>query len=307
MKRGILVLVLLFVIPFVNAVPTFNLFSGDALCGDEVQTGYSVHANVYDGVDSFNVSGSISDSGKYVLIVGATNLHNVSFYVDNVLIKTLPYDKSLIEIDNDLSLASDHDLCYVEDDDGDGNGGGGGDGNGDSGGDTVNDPIVNDTDDDEDDAWSQTESGTLIDVTNQIEEIISYGGDYVLVLEEESYDFSVYEVNSETAKIWIDDAEYLIPSNSNLELSVGDSIVLVSYLGFQDDLVKLSFQNAGVRATMMNTGVLFVIYLVIGLLLFLTGVFFLIRKLYANKSEFKKPSSEKDDSGDEGLLAGPKK
>ena len=364
MKRGILLLVLLFVMPFANAVPTLNLFNGDVLCDSTAQTSYSIYANVSDGSDSFNVSGSVSYSGEYILFVGASNGYNISFYVDDVLIKTVPYNESLIEIDNDLVLDSSHALCYSDPGSGPGSDPGG---NGDAdecGDDDVNQNFEecdgDDLDDEtcltldfdggtlgckedctfdvssctggssycgdgncdtnescvncegdcgecppDEDEWNL--SGPTVDVPQEgVMEVVTVGGEYVLVLSNDSYNFSVYEVNSESIKIWIDDAEYILSSNTNLELNVGDSIVLVSYLDFQDDLVKLSFQNAGVRATMMNTGVLFIVFLIVGLILVSVGILFLIRKLSANKSGLKNPISKKEDSEDAGLLAGPK-
>ena len=124
---------------------------------------------------------------------------------------------------------------------------------------------------------------------------------------------SIYAVNSESAKIWIDGEEYVISHGLNRELNIQDSIVLAIYLDFQNDFAKLSFQNVEKRTTSSNTSVASIFYLIFGSILFLVGIFFLIRKLLANKPEFKKPEfknpiSKKDDSmEDAGLLAGPKK
>ena len=309
MKRGILLFVLLFIVPFVNAVPTFNLFDGNVYCGADVQTGYSVYANAHNGADSFNETGGVSTAGEYFLIVGADNTYNVSFYVEGVLIQTIPYNESLININNDLVLADDHALCDSEPDDDPGNPDSPGNPSGDDPADagSVNDTIVNDTEESSGDVWSQTVDGISINITEHTGEVIGFGGDYDLVIDNNSYAFSIYAVNSENVKIWIDDSEYVVSNGLNRELSVGNSIVLATYLDFKNDFAKLSFQSAGTRATAANAGVIPIFYLIFGSIIFLVGIFFLIRKLSANGPPSKKPSLKKDDSGDEGLLAGPKK
>ncbi len=301
-------MVILLILPFVNAVPTFNLFNGNVLCDSSVQTGYAITANVTNGTDIFSVIGGVSGSGEYAIVVGAANGYNVSFYVDDVFVEKVEYDESLININNDLVLASDHDLCYVApaDPPADTPGGGGG------GPSAPSTPSVPSNDDDstDDDSvgdvvvgdWEPTDDGSAVDVSEETTEVVTNGGEYVLVIDESPYDFSVYAVNSESAKIWIDDAEYIVPVNSNVELEIDGRIVLASYLETQDGLARLSFQNAGVRAT-QSFNIMYVVYIVAGIIVIGVGIFFLIKKLSGEKPKFK---SNKKDS-DSGLLSGPKK
>jgi len=303
MKRGILILAILFILPFVNAVPTFNLFDGNVLCGNDVQTGYSISVNVSNGTNLFEVPGSVSSAGEYVIVVGAANDYNISFYVDDVFVEEVIYNESLIDVNNDLVLESSHALCYVAP----------------PGPNTPNSPSSpsgpsgpstpsgddNESDDNETDvvvgSWDVTGDGTQIDITSQAGEVISAGGEYVLVIDGVPYGFSVYAVNSENAKIWIDDIEYDILVNANVELNVGGRSVLASYLETQEGLARLSFQGAGVRATEAFS-VMTLVYLILGIIIISVGIFFLIRKFSSSKPVFKNK-----DSDDAGLLAGPKK
>ena len=301
-------MVVLFILPFVNAVPTFNLFNGDVLCGSSVQTGYSITANVTNGTDVFGVNGGVSGAGEYAVVVGAANGYNVSFYVNGVFVEIVEYNESLIEVNNDLVLESSHGLCYVAPPT---------DPPGPTGGPTGGPSGSNDDDDDDDDdgtddgtgdddvvvgTWEPTMDGSEVNVTEESREIISNGGEYVLVIDESSYDFSIYAVSSESAKIWINDAEYVIPVDSNVELDINGRIVLASYLETQDGLARLSFQDAGVRAT-ASSGVMTIIYIIIGIIIIGVGIFFLIRKLSVDKPKFNKIGKEDSDSG---LLSGPK-
>jgi hypothetical protein len=308
MKRSILVLVLLFILPLISAVPTFNLFNGDVLCGSDIQTGYSIYANADNGTNQFNVTGSVSASGEYVIVMGATNGYDISFYVDGVFVKNVSYDESLIDVNSDLVLASDHALCYVAPptDPPPSSPGSPGSPSSPSTPSTPSDPVDDPVDDPATDVeWELVQDGTELDITEQSTEFVSIGGEYALVVDEISYDFSIYAVNSESVKIWIGESEYVIPVNGNVELEIEGRLVLATYLESKDGLAKLSFQNSGVRAT-QGFAIPSVVYLIFGVIILLVGIFFLIRRLSANKPDFKKSIFKKNNSDDTGLLSGPK-
>ena len=112
MKRGLLLfMTLLFIVPFVSAVPTFNLFSGEVFCGSTAQTGYTLFAVVDNGTDTFNETGTVSATGEYVLIVGAVNGYNVSFYVNDAFVEGVAYNESSWIRDKNITLGAGHSLC----------------------------------------------------------------------------------------------------------------------------------------------------------------------------------------------------
>jgi hypothetical protein len=293
MKRGLLViLVLLFALPLVSAVPTFNLFNGNVLCDGDVQTGYSVYTNVYNGTDVFNETGSVSSSGEYALVVGANDGYNISFYVDNVIITTVLYNESSWVRNQDLSLAGSHALCDDGDTGGGNTGGDDDDDDDDNGGGADPRPYCGDGTCDTDESCSGCAedcgqcpppaddwelSGPTVDVPQEgVIEVVSVGGDYDLLIEGTSSPFSIWDVSSESAKIDIDGVTYVIPYEATVEIGVGDYSVLVSYLATNDGKAKIAFNNAGIRAISAFPGAV-VVYWVLGIIIVGVGIFFLLR------------------------------
>jgi len=304
MKRGLIILVLLFALPLVSAVPTFNLFNGEVLCSSDVETSYSIYVNVDNGTNSFNETGSVSSSGEYALVVGASEGYNISFYVDSVFVMTILYNESAWVRSQDLSLASDHDLCYEAPD----NPPGGNPPSGDppSGNPPSNPPSAycGDGNCDSDESCSDCSedcgqcpppandwdlSGPIVDVPQEgAVEVISIGGDYDLVMEGITTPFSIWDVSSENAKIDINGLTYEIPFEGTIEIEVGDYSVLASYLSNQDGKAKIAFNNAGIRAVSAFPGMA-IVYWILGIIIFGVGVFFLVKWIKNRKSIMSNP------------------
>jgi len=147
--------------------------------------------------------------------------------------------------------------------------------------------------------WELT--GVEVDMDqSEIEEVVSVGGDYDLIIGGADYPFSVYDVTSESVSIDVNGETYVIPIQGTQNIFVGGYDFEASYLETQDGKAKLSLRKIGLRGVtpypMQD-----VVYFIVGALIVGVGLFFGIRYLTRGV----KQDSNLSKSKKQNLLAGP--
>ena len=113
---------------------------------------------------------------------------------------------------------------------------------------------------------------------SELEEVVSIGGDYVLISPDGNYDFSVYNVGTDSVMVDINGQTYTISYQSTQELVVGDYEFEISYLETNEGKAKLSFKKIGLRGvTSYQDQAGEILYYIIGVVVLGGLIFFFVR------------------------------
>jgi len=120
-------------------------------------------------------------------------------------------------------------------------------------------------------------SGSVIDISSSVVEVITLGGDYKVVINGFSEDLIIYHVNAESVKMRVNGVEYTVDLDTSKEINVGGYSVYASYLENELGRAKLSFRNQWVNST-SSFSVYSIGYLIIYALVVLVVFFFMVRR-----------------------------
>ena len=120
-------------------------------------------------------------------------------------------------------------------------------------------------------------SGTVIDISSNVVEVITTGGDYKIVINGFVEDLVIYNVDATSVKISVNGVEYIVELGTSKEINVGGYDIYVSYLENEIGRAKLSFRNQWVNST-SSFNLYSIVYLIIYALVVLLVFFFMLRR-----------------------------
>jgi len=306
MKRGILLVLLVFIIPVVAALPpSFHLFSGYVSCNDSLVDGKSLTLTVFNSTDSAESSVALVD-GLYYVVIDSEAGNDINFSAGETFLGNYTYQPYGVNFGLNFTIDSGDAFCVVDsdpgndgDNDGDGSGGGDGDDDDDTpsgGGSYCGDGTCNSgelcdiclADCGECDAEEPDDFVVNLDEALTVE-ILTSGGDHTLIFGEEEISFNVFNISEERIMIDILDNSYEILFGGAGTFFIGEQEIQVSYLGNNDEIARVAFSKVSHReVTTYSIGNF--IYYVAGVIVFAVVVFFIIRAVNKRRSLLTKPS-----------------
>ena len=305
MKRGLLLVLLVFILPAVTAFPpSFHLFSGYVGCNDSLVDGKDLTLVVFNATNSDESSVSISN-GAYFIIIDSEPGFEINFSAGNTFLATYAYHPYGFSNEVNFTVDSGDAFCASGDDGGDNNGGGGGGGGGGSGGggapagggeSTCGDESCDSSEDcnncvidcGECDVWELSE--IIVDLDESLTvEIITAGGDYTLIYGGQEYVFNIFNISDESFVIDVFDESYNILFGGTETFFIGDQEIQISYLGKSGDRIRVAFSKISSRevtAYAMNN----FIYYIASVIIFAIIIFFVIRSLNKRGEQSSKPN-----------------
>ena len=298
MKRGLLLVLLVFILPVVVALPpSFHLFSGYVSCNDTFVDGKSLTLEVFNLTYSEEYSASIVD-GLYYVIIDSELGNEVNFSAGDTFLANHNYQPYGVDFELNFTVDSGDSFCAsgdVVDNGGNGGGNGGGSGSSSGGGSYCGDGTCNTGEDCSncvDDCGfcgGEYLNESVINLDEALTvEILTSAGDYTLIYGGEEFNFTIFNISDEYFQIDIFNNPHEILFGGAETFFIGDQEVQVSYLGKQGEKIRVAFSKISRReVTAYSLGNF--IYYVVGVMVFAIIMFFIIRFVNKRKGRLAKP------------------